>query len=201
LERKELERICNSGVFFWGIGNAIGPSIRELVRREPQPKVFFSPIKSAAREEDRAPAAVAAWTSARDLSGNPFALPETSLVTSRFDPGGAKVTHYALVCFSAEPLTMSLSEEKIAFSEVRNLLTGRPVGASQVTAVVTCGLSGSVGKSTYEVAIRARLAYPYFLELKQPILLPSLDSGRDWSTVVRHFWKNRSTGNNSLSLA
>lgn len=194
LARKEQERVCNSGVFFWGIGNAIGPSIRELVHRDSQPEVLFSPIKSAARDEDRAPTAIVAWTSARDLWGHAFALPETSLVTSRLDPSRKRNTHYALVCFSVESLAISLSEETIAFSGVRNLLTGRPVGASQVTAVVTCGPSGPTSKSSYNVAIRARLVYPYLLELKQPIALLRPDDKSSWSTTVLHFWKRRRTG-------
>lgn len=199
LERKEQERVYNSGVFFWGIGNAIGPSLRELVRRDSQPEVLFSPIKSAAREEDRAPASIAAWTSARDLSGGPFALPATSLVTSRFDPAGTRTTHYALVCFSDESLTPSSSGERIAFSGVRNLLTGRPVGASQVTAVVTCKSDATVGKTAYEVLLRVRLVYPYLLELRQPMLLPSPDVKGDWSTVVRHFWEKRNTKTHPFS--
>jgi hypothetical protein len=199
LERKEQERACNSGVFFWGIGNAIGPSLRELVRRNPEPEVLFSPIKSAAREEDRAPTAIAAWTSARDLSGKAFALPETSLVTSRFDPASTKATHYALVCFSDESLTPSMSGEKIIFSEVRNLLTGRPVGASQITAVVARASSETVGKTSYTVVLRARLVYPYLLELSQPMLLPSPDDEGGWSTVVGRLWEKRSAKADSLS--
>jgi hypothetical protein len=151
------------------------------------------------REEDRAPTAIAAWTSARDLSGEAFALPETSLVTSRFDPAGTRVTHYALVCFSDESLTPSISNEKIVFSEIRNLLTGRPVGASQVTAVVTRVSSGTVGKAAYEVLLRARLVYPYLLQLRKPMLLPSPDDESDWSTVVSQLWEKRSVKADSLS--
>jgi hypothetical protein len=47
LQRKEQERSANDGLFIWGIGNAIGPSIRELVRRTNRPEVLFSPIKSS----------------------------------------------------------------------------------------------------------------------------------------------------------
>jgi hypothetical protein len=38
LERKEAERIATGGVFFWGIGNAVGRSISELVRRTDEPE-------------------------------------------------------------------------------------------------------------------------------------------------------------------
>jgi len=193
LQRKEQERTCNSGVFLWGIGNALGPSIRELVRRNSQPEVLFSPIKSAARESDKSPDAVAVWTCARDLSGNAFDLPETSLVTSRFDAAGTKATHYALVCFSDESLTLTQSDETIVFSELRNLLTGRPVGASQVTAVVSRTSYPPSENQTYGVAIRARLVFPYFLELKNPVKLGAPEPGKNWSNVVGDFRGNRGT--------
>ena len=74
LERKEQERVGNSGIFFWGIGNAIGPSVKELLRRTGQPEALFSPIKSAPREVDSRPAAVAAWAAAETLAGDSFEL-------------------------------------------------------------------------------------------------------------------------------
>ena len=55
LQRKEQERAANGGIFIWGIGNAVGPSIRELVRRGPKPEVLFSPIKSAPKQQDVLP--------------------------------------------------------------------------------------------------------------------------------------------------
>ncbi len=62
LDRKEQERAANSGMFFWGIGNSIGPSLRELLRCTPSPEVLFSPTRSTPRREDVAPPAVVAWT-------------------------------------------------------------------------------------------------------------------------------------------
>ncbi len=83
--RKEEERAANGGLFFWGIGSAIGPSIAELVRQSPQPEVMFSPIKSAARSVDAKPESVVAWTSAQRFDGSKFVLPAQALITSRFD--------------------------------------------------------------------------------------------------------------------
>src|SRR5258706_6602623 len=83
ISRKEQERISNDGLFLWGIGNAIGPSIAELLERALNPEVLFSPIKSAPKCKDITPAAIAAWTSAVALDGSPFDLPKHSLVTSR----------------------------------------------------------------------------------------------------------------------
>ena len=73
---------------------------------------------------------------AKDWMVDFFALPAHSRVTSKFDPSGRKFNHYALVCFSDTPLLPLRNENKIAFIQLRNLRTGRPVGASQVTAVV-----------------------------------------------------------------
>jgi hypothetical protein len=182
LGRKERERVANRGIFVWGIGNAIGPSIRELLRREAQPEVLFSPIKSTPRHQDVAPPAVAAWTSGETLDGDAFLLPEHSLVTSRFDPARPRGAHYALVCYSPAPLTLSESTDTIVFAGLRNLLTGRPVGPSQVTAVVHWFESWTQGMTTYGVAMRARLVYPYFIRLAHPLLLPDAELGSSKQT-------------------
>src|SRR5438045_3967093 len=96
--RKERERISNDGVFLWGIGNAIGPSMKELVRLNSHPEVLFSPIKSPAKLNDISPSAVAVWTEGVALDGSQFVLPDNSLVTSRYDPTAPREAHFALVC-------------------------------------------------------------------------------------------------------
>jgi len=169
LGRKEKERVSNDGLFLWGIGNAIGPSIAELIQRALSPEVLFSPMKSAPKCKDVAPAAIAVWTSAFGLDGSRFNLPDHSLVTSRYDVSAPKRSHYALVCFKNTPLTLVQSEETLSFSEVRNLRTGRPVGASQVTAVVERLERHCSDLTAYEVAIRAALVPPYFIRLADPV--------------------------------
>jgi hypothetical protein len=190
-ERKEQERTANEGSFFWGIGNAIGPSIKELLRHTSRPEVIFSPIKSTARVEDAQPHAVVAWTSAETLEGEPFQLPDHSLVTSRYDPSAPRGSRYALVCFSPRPLSKSQCEEKVAFAGLRNLITGRPVGASQVTAVVRMMGIGTSETSKYDISIRARLVYPYFLRLRDPLILSKTDQDLDWGRAVREVWQRR----------
>jgi hypothetical protein len=101
--RKEQERNANSGMFLWGIGNAIGPSMKELIRLTSNPEVLFSPIKGKPRVADANPPAVVAWTSARGIFDDDFVIPKHSLVTSRFDPTNPRSAHYALVCYSEEP--------------------------------------------------------------------------------------------------
>src|SRR2546427_2240867 len=100
LGRKEEERLANEGLFFWGIGNALGPSMTELLRRTDVPGVLFSPIRSAPRPIDVAPGAVSAWTEAEGLAGQRYQLPSRALITSRFDASSPRDSHYALVCQS-----------------------------------------------------------------------------------------------------
>ena len=189
LGRKEQERLANGGTFLWGIGNAVGPSIRELVRRTRCPEVLFSPVKSAPRLKDVSPPAVAAWTSAVTLEGDLYALPDRSLVTSAHDPAAPRDTHYALVCFSSSPLVPSRGKKEIALVELRNLLSGRPVAASQTTAVVQRNPDCLVKEPGYEVAIRASLTPPYFLTLRDPLPLAHPDLHPNWTEVVQDAWQ------------
>jgi hypothetical protein len=200
LERKEEERGANSGLFLWGIGNAIGPSVGELLRRTREPEVLFSSIKSPARIADIEPKAVAAWTSAETLEGESYSLPACSLVTSRHDPQTPRSMHYALVCFSAEPLIGSESHGEILFASLHNILTGRQVGASQVTAVVKHEPAPLARTLTYDVAFRAKLVYPYFLRLKGPLLLTNADANLAWSAVVHQFWQKRRSNESQISI-
>jgi hypothetical protein len=187
--RKEQERIANAGLFFWGIGNAIGPSLIELLRRITSPEALFSPIQSAPRREDAVPSSVVAWTQAETLSGEEYRLPEHSLITSRFDPLKPKTRHYALVCYSETEINIGLPSEQIHFGAVRNLLTSRPVGASQVTAVVQKKATSPHLKSTpYDVAFRARLAPPYLVLLRAPVPLAYSEAGGRWAEIVRQMW-------------
>lgn len=193
IERKEEERRSGGGVFLWGVGNAVGRSILELLRVSGRPEVLFSSIKSAPKDSDVNPPAVVAWTGALGLHGEPFVLPEQALVTSRFDPASPRSVHYALVCYSEEPLVLSRGGINIQFGALRNLVTRRPVGPSQVTAVVEYQSGHSDDSQGYEVAIRARLVAPYFIRLRQPIPLnPVNNSSRTFdfaaarAAIVRH---------------
>ena len=55
-QRKELERRRNGGIFLWGIGQSIGPSLPDLLRVTPSPEVLFSPIRTPAAAHDVSPA-------------------------------------------------------------------------------------------------------------------------------------------------
>jgi hypothetical protein len=169
LRRKEGERIANDGVFYWGIGNAVGPSILELLHKSAEPEVLFSPIKSPPRRDDVAPETVVAWTAAEGLDGEPYRLPAWSLITSRFNAGRPR--HYALVCKSDSSLldefeSITAGIARIAIRELTNLVTGRPLGSSQVTAVVKRQDHSCIPSAEYSV--RLKLVPPYFIQLSSP---------------------------------
>jgi hypothetical protein len=204
LVRKEQERQANHGLFLWGIGNAVGPSILELVRRASVPEVIFSPIKSAPREEDVAPPAVVAWTAGSTICGDRYVLPKTALVTSRFVPSGPRRSHYALVCYSEQPLRMASSDRRIAFGSLRNLVSGRKIGASQVTAIVERTQDTAQATSQYDVSMRARLVPPFFVKLTEHVIISNefedTGSERDWPKAVDRCWAKRVFGQVELAF-
>lgn len=166
IARKEQERLLNGGVFLWGVGNNVGYSIESLVD-ELEPEVIFSPIASAPRSVDVAPEAIFVWSVAHSLNGNRFDIPANSIVTSRGFP--KKRFHYALVCHSNEPLQFKYGKENVFSGALRNLVSGRQLGSSQVTSVVH-RTEDTLGRP-YPVALRVRLAAPYFVRLSCPVPL------------------------------
>jgi hypothetical protein len=175
LLRKEKERNANGGTFLWGIGNSLGRSVEFLAEREYRPLVVFSPIKSRPRTCDTHPMQVAEWKSAETISGSIFQLPKHSTVRSRFDTQEPKNAHYALVCFSSRPLHVSQAFESLTLDGLENLVSGRRVGASQVTAVVRQCPNGGKG-TAYAITMVVELRTPYFVKLRNPMPLPSSDA-------------------------
>jgi hypothetical protein len=175
LERKERERRANRGFFYWGIGNPLRPGIAELVKTSDGPEVLFSAIRSRPRPKDVSPAVTVRWTVAEDMDGTRFDIPSAVVVHSARDDIDSTRPHYALVCHSAEPLDLR-ELGRIWFGALRNLRTGSPVGASQVTAVVR-RLESELG-APYSVVFRARLVAPYFVRLHAPVPVVTTNTPR-----------------------
>lgn len=171
LARKDRERAANGGVFLWGIGNSVGPGIRALVRLESEPMAVFSPMRAKPKAIDTAPARVVVWQSARGIDGVEWDIPQGSMVVSRGDSGkGAKRAHYALVCRSEAALASTApSSAQLRFNALSNLVSGAPLGYSQVTSVVDYRGESSTSGPNYDVGFLARLVYPYFVELSDPV--------------------------------
>jgi hypothetical protein len=166
LARKEQERTATGGVFYWGIGNSIRPALTALLADNPEPEVLFSPIRSAPRRQDLAPPDTVRWLAGEGLFGDPVDLPPSVCVTSGWTPGPRRAARYALVCSSEQPLVLSNLGE-VRFDALRNIRTSGPLGASQVTAVVS-RKDGDEGRA-YPVLLRAKLVWPFLVRLRLPV--------------------------------
>lgn len=173
IRRKDRERELNGGIFLWGIGNSIRPSLEILVRECVRPQVLFTPMLSRPARIDVAPPEVATWCSAVGIDGLPYKLPPFSAVTSRFSGSTRGSRHFALVCRSVDALVDSPAIScGFGAGDVRNLLTNNVVGASQVTSVVRSSAMGETGSRKYDVRFRADLVYPYMVTLGSPVPVP-----------------------------
>ena len=175
LARKERERLEHSGMFLWGIGNSVGPAIRELVRLEKTPQVLFSPMRAKAKAIDTSPSRLFTWMRAVTLGGNPWEIPDGLQVVSRAATAGGELkrSHYALVCRSAVPLQIGFGEELLCFDEMVNLVSQNKLGHSQVTSVVHHRPSSKATGATYRVGFASELVYPYFVQLEEPKMVTS----------------------------
>ena len=167
--RKELERQAGGGQFLWGVGNAPAAATSALARTGCRVPVVFSIMKSKPKQIDVAPSRTVVWRRYTDATGVERALPPNTIVTSRGDSAsGRKRVHYALMCYSKNPLAI---ERGCPFpvAAYRNASdTGAPVGASQVTALLRRTDEPST-TSDYEVNLRAWLTASYWVKLSDPV--------------------------------
>lgn len=175
VRRKELERRANDGVFAWGVGNAPARLTSELALAQQPIRAIFSIMKTRPRVRDAAPKEVLLWRSYIDAHGFERPLPAGTVVTSRGDTGAsAKRTHYALLCYSDRPLALSRGRAKFDPRAFRNAgVNGRPVGASQVTALLEQVSQPSSKAPAYEVNMEAELWDSYWVRLTSPLRLSS----------------------------
>jgi hypothetical protein len=172
-------------------------AINLLITNKPRPEVLFSLMLSRPHGRDSAPHGVLLWQAYETRKGS-RPLPPHVVVTSRarMSNGSPKRRHYALICESHSSI-LNNSGGKLDADCLRNIGDGgRPVGSSQVTAVVEQrGTRGSDAR--YEITARATVVPPYAVTLTSPReLLPAerklLDEvgnegkGRDdWFAVVK----------------
>lgn len=174
LERKERERQTAGGVFLWGIGTSIRPSLMELADLDPSPLVLFTPMLSRPLLRDSHPSRVVTWTSAVGMDGRPYTLPAGAVVTSAVSD---RRHHYALVCSSHQPILEQPEDTWIDPDQLENLVSGMPIGSSQVTSVVR-RRARLIPEPRYRVAFRARLRAPYLLVLSDPKAEPGSFAGK-----------------------
>lgn len=185
--RKEMERRSGGGLFLWGVGNAPARAIPLLAKMGAPIGVVFSVMKSRPKAIDSSPAAIVAWRRWVDPDGAVRDLPHHVLVTSR---AGSRDHHYALMCRSDSPLAVD-DGGPFDHTAYRNFGGGRPVGASQTTALLE--RRAPDGEADYRVAMRARLTGGLWVRLVDPVPVPTgvralLDevpgNVRDWRDLV-----------------
>ena len=193
IQRKELERKTGKGVFFWGIGNAPNRNIGNLAKSNEDVDVVFSKMKSRPKKRDASPSGLLVWQSYLDTDGTEHPLPEHVLVTSKLSVGKqTKSVHYALVCKSRKRLCLKDFGpfDPTAYRNVSK--SKRPVGASQVTALVS-RKSKEAADGAYRVNLKAKLTSSFWVRLCQPSVLQletSLDNlvdeikSEDWVNLV-----------------
>lgn len=171
LHRKEIERRAGEGVFAWGVGNPLGnaPEVAKLMSPSGEVEVLFTPMKSPPKIVDIAPSKVLLWVFYQTKSGRIASLPEHILVTSR--GSDTKRTHYALLCKSDNSIEKCGEYGTFDSIDVRNLVSGNPVGASQVTSVVHYFNEKKDSAKPYKVALKAKLYAEGFIKLIEPITL------------------------------
>jgi hypothetical protein len=201
IRRKEWERQLGSGFFFWGTGQSLGEKARVAVREMGSLHAFFSPMISKPKSIDVTPTAVFLWNAWVDAQGTMRKLPSHCFVTSRAvsSAGRKKESHYALVCFSDKELDAQQENICISPSHLRNITTNKPLGASQVTAVVRVSsrMDETCNAKSYSVSFTTELRTPYCVQLAQPMLLDHCELAEVkavsdlgdielWITLVKH---------------
>lgn len=200
IRRKEWERQLGNGYFLWGIGQSLGKNAQVAARDILSLPAIFSPMPSKPKMIDVAPTEVVLWNAYVDTQGQTRKLPIHYFVTSRasLPSGRKKESHYALACFSDRKLNVQQDDIRICPSHLRNITTNKPLGSSQVTAVVRVlsQVDDNCNAKSYSVSFTTELRPPYYVQLAQPVLLDASELAEikaisdvgdieSWSTLVR----------------
>jgi hypothetical protein len=164
LNRKELER-QSGNTFWWGVGESKADQIRLLLTRDPRPLVLFSLMLSRPHRRDSHPDGVLLWEAYKTTEGE-VPLPAHAVVISRAhdSKGRSKRVYYALVCENPTGILHS-GHGMLDTRTLRNFGDGgKPVGSSQVTALVERTSPHDKGRS-YPVTASATLTAPYAVQL------------------------------------
>jgi hypothetical protein len=175
--RKEWERRLGGGRFLWGIGQSLGKNAELAASKVGTLTAVFSPMPSKPKAIDVTPGDVVLWNAWLDGNGHVRPLPLHTFVTSRatLPSGRRKESHYALVCTS--PGELGAGSNLTVFPHgLKNVSTGKGLGASQVTAVVNCDATvNDTQAKSYTVSFVVELEAPYFVRLAHPTVLKSRD--------------------------
>jgi hypothetical protein len=167
LRRKELERQLG-GTFWWGIGQA--PMAEKISQLGPDPDVILSLMRSNAHSRDSDPDGVLLWDQYIVPGTRKIVpVPVHAVVISRAQDqnGKLKSSYHALVCAGDIPHSTG---GEVNAAMLRNI-GGRPIGSSQITAVVERISDSKVVSRNYPITAQARLVAPGAVRLTAPRLL------------------------------
>jgi hypothetical protein len=173
IRRKEIERVANSGIFTWGIGNSLGDAVDLLAEKYGDPIAVFTPMKSKPKQIDVTPGEIFLWNAYFDKNGIIRHLPQYSFLTSRANvEKQRKKNHFALICYSDQPITQRCTG-MLDSSKLVNFKSGKLVGASQVTAVVKNTKISKEGKTPchYHIGFVANLHNEGHVKLARRMLI------------------------------
>jgi hypothetical protein len=162
LNRKELERQAGN-TFWWGIGESKKTQVMHLVARGAHPVLIFSEMPTRAHPRDSNPEGVLLWDEYVTSTGTKRLPPHVVVISRAHRKNGRlKEVYYALVCENPLGISRGCGESLESWTLLNP--SGRPVGSSQITAVVERIPRKGTGR-TYPVTARAVLAAPYFVQL------------------------------------
>lgn len=177
IRRKEFERLAGHGVFYWGIGNSLGKNVGAMYSGQVG-EINFSKMSSQAKKIDHSPTHVSIWQRGQDMLGVIHEIPEHVAIVSRsFTPSGRlKDVHYALVCYTRQPLKLT-DCGIIDVSAYKNLGSNNTkIGASQVTTIIEHNHEDHHRQGRlYKINMKAESRAPHFLKLLDPLVLSSAE--------------------------
>jgi hypothetical protein len=162
---KESERAAGNGVFWWGVGNALGLAVDQYADKAGGTlPILFSKMKGAPRKGDTDPEFVSLWTEWEDRSGQIHAIPPHVLEWSRW--AADKKTHYALVCYSSIPL--AISDHGTFDPSQCHTPGGKHPAGSMVTTLLEDDLDANHSQGAYHRDFCASLVRPWQVKLVRP---------------------------------
>lgn len=163
LARKEAERVAGKGIFWWGVGNSLGPAVHKMAEATGGTlPILFCALLGPSKPHDIAPASIVRWKRWRDWNGKIADVPSFVRVTSRGQDwnGKDKGTHYALVCRSENPI---IFDRNGPLFDPRYCTThlGKIPGDLQITALLRGDLNTPHRDARYRIAFKATLVSPW----------------------------------------
>jgi Putative ATPase subunit of terminase (gpP-like) len=172
LARKEIERARNGGLFMWGSGVPLGPSLRSLLEIDKAPRVVITRTLHRRKPDEVQPdqsGSVWVWPNA-SVDGRPYRLPLHSIVTGQTKSGRM----WAMILSKDTQLMVPGEPAELLYrSELRTWPRDKELTDHSPTAVVRGeprpADAPPPADTPYQVLFTATLVPPYFVEMADPV--------------------------------